>query len=149
METLAHRSWVMSRVRSKDTKPEMIVRRLLHAMGYRYRLHGKNLPGKPDLVFAGRKKVVFVHGCYWHGHDCRRGARVPARHQEYWIAKVARNKERDARNASSLEQAGWDVLTLWECELKDRDAMAAKLTKFLGGPSGFGLPPPASSGRSS
>lgn len=139
----------MSRVKSKDTAPEMIVRRLLHAMGYRYRLHGGKLPGKPDLVFAGRKKVVFIHGCFWHGHDCKRGARIPSTRQDYWLSKVSRNKERDARNVSSLEQAGWRVLTVWECELKDRVALAEKLTQFLGGPSSFGLPQPASSGRSS
>jgi DNA mismatch endonuclease, patch repair protein len=142
-ETPEHRSWTMSRVKSKDTTPEITVRRLLHGLGYRYRLHGKNLPGKPDLVFAGRRKVVFVHGCFWHGHDCKRGARIPATRQEYWTAKVARNKERDARTVSSLEQAGWDVFTVWECELKDRAALVDRLTQFLGGPPGFGLPPPA------
>ncbi|WP_262532982.1 very short patch repair endonuclease [Agrobacterium tumefaciens] len=139
----------MSRVKSKDTTPEMAVRRLLHSMGYRYRLHGGKLPGKPDLVFAGRKKVVFIHGCFWHGHNCKRGARVPSTRQEYWLAKVSRNQERDSRNVSSLEQAGWDVLTVWECELKDRVALAGKLTQFLGGPPSFGLPQPAGRGRSS
>lgn len=148
-ETEAHRSWTMSRVKSKDTSPEMIVRRLLHSMGYRYRLHGKKLPGKPDLVFAGRKKAIFVHGCFWHGHDCKRGARIPSTRQDYWLAKVSRNRDRDARNVSSLEQAGWSVLVVWECELKDRVALAESLTQFLGGPSSFGLPPPTSSGRSS
>ncbi|MEY9562246.1 very short patch repair endonuclease [Sinorhizobium fredii] len=148
-ETAQHRSWTMSQVKSKDTSPEMTVRRLLHSMGYRYRLHGKNLPGKPDLVFAGRKKVIFIHGCFWHGHDCKRGARIPSTRQDYWLAKVGRNKERDARNVSSLEQAGWSVLTVWECELKDRVALAACLTQFLGGPQSFGLPPPVSFGRSS
>ncbi len=148
-ETDEHRSWTMSRVKSKDTAPEMIVRRLLHSMGYRYRLHGKALPGKPDLVFAGRKKAIFIHGCFWHGHDCKRGARIPSTRQDYWLAKVGRNRERDARNVASLEQAGWSVLTVWECELKDRVALAARLSEFLGGPASFGLPPPASSGRSS
>jgi len=138
----------MSRVKSKDTAPEMIVRRLLHAMGYRYRLHSKMMPGKPDLVFAGRKKVIFIHGCFWHGHDCKRGARIPSTRPDYWLAKVGRNKDRDARNVSSLEQAGWSVLTVWECELKDRVALVDKLTQFLGGPSSFGLPPPAGQGRS-
>lgn len=148
-ETEEHRSWTMSRVQSKDTAPEMTVRRLLHAMGYRYRLHGKALPGKPDIVFAGRKKAVFIHGCFWHGHDCKRGARIPSTRQEYWTAKVGRNRERDARNVESLEQAGWSVLTVWECELKGRVALAARLAEFLGGPSSFGLPPPVPSGRSS
>ncbi len=148
-ESAEHRSWTMSRVQSKDTAPEMTVRRLLHAMGYRYRLHGKALPGKPDIVFAGRKKAVFIHGCFWHGHDCKRGARITATRQEYWTAKVGRNRERDARNVASLEQAGWNVMTVWECELKDRVALAARLAGFLGGPSSFGLPPPVPSGRSS
>lgn len=148
-EAEAHRSWTMSRVKSKDTTPEMVVRRLLHSMGYRYRLHGKKLPGKPDLVFAGRKKAIFVHGCFWHGHDCKRGARIPATRQEYWLAKVSRNRDRDARDMASLEQAGWSVLVLWECELKARVALATRLSEFLGGPSSFGLPPSASSGRSS
>ncbi|MBM7324153.1 DNA mismatch endonuclease Vsr [Agrobacterium sp. S2] len=129
-----HRSWTMSRVKSKDTTPEMIVRRLAHNLGYRYRLHGANLPGKPDLVFACRRKVIFVHGCYWHGHDCRRGARTPSTRQEYWLPKLARNKERDARNVSSLEQDGWSVLIVWECEISDRVALADRLTAFLGEP---------------
>jgi len=144
-----HRRWTMSQVKSKDTAPEMIVRRLLHSMGYRYRLHDKALPGKPDLAFAGRKKVIFIHGCFWHGHDCKRGARIPSTRQDYWLSKVGKNKERDARSVSSLEQAGWDVLVVWECELKDRVALAERLAQFLGGPSGFGLPQSASSGRSS
>lgn len=149
METPEFRRHVMQQVKSANTGPEMIVRRLLHSMGYRYRLHGKNLPGKPDLVFAGRKKVVFIHGCFWHGHDCKRGARIPITRQDYWLAKVGRNRERDARTVSRLEQAGWDVMTVWECELKDREALASRLTQFLGGPSSFGLPPPAISRRSS
>lgn len=122
----------MSRVKSKDTTPEMIVRRLLHALGYRYRLHATALPGKPDLVFAARRKVIFVHGCYWHGHDCKRGARTPSTRQDYWVPKLARNKERDALNVSSLEQLGWDVLVVWECEIKDRVALADRLHDFLG-----------------
>ena len=149
METPEHRSWTMAQVKSKDTSPEMIVRRLLHSMGYRYRLHSKTLPGKPDLVFSGRRKVVFVHGCFWHGHDCKRGARIPATRREYWTAKVGRNRERDARNVTSLEQAGWNVMTVWECELKDRVALADRLHQFLGGQPSFGLPPPVTSGRSS
>ncbi|WP_342585806.1 very short patch repair endonuclease [Xaviernesmea rhizosphaerae] len=127
-----HRSWTMSQVKSKDTTPEIVVRRLLHSMGYRYRLHGAQLPGKPDLVFSGRKKVLFVHGCFWHGHDCKRGARIPATRQEYWLAKVARNRERDVRNVSSLVQAGWSVMTVWECELKAGLALEERLRSFLG-----------------
>ncbi|WP_318030334.1 very short patch repair endonuclease [Rhizobium ruizarguesonis] len=113
METPEFRRHVMQQVKSTNTGPEMIVRRLLHGMGYLYRLHGAKLPGKPDLVFAGRRKVVLVHGCFWHGHGCRRGSRVPATRKDYWIAKISRNKERDARNVFSLEQAGWSV-TVWD-----------------------------------
>lgn len=155
-ETTEHRSWTMSRVRSKDTTPEMIVRRIVHALGYRYRLQGTTLPGRPDLVFASRRKVIFVHGCYWHGHDCKRGARLPSTRQEYWLPKLARNRERDARNIASLEQSGWSVLVVWECELKDRVALADRLTAFLGDLqmagrrlSSFGLPDAVGSGRSS
>ncbi len=133
-ETKEHRSWTMSRVKSKDTAPEMVVRRLVHSLGYRYRLHGAALPGKPDLVFAGRRKVIFVHGCYWHGHDCKRGARIPATRQDYWLKKIGRNRERDAVNVSSLEQLGWDVLVVWECEMKDRVALTDQLKAFLGEP---------------
>lgn len=123
----------MSRVKSTNTTPELVVRRLVHSLGYRYRLHGATLPGKPDLVFASRRKVIFVHGCYWHGHSCKRGARLPSTRRDYWLPKLARNQERDARNIASLEQLGWDVLVIWECELKDRIALAARLTYFLEG----------------
>ncbi|WP_082506591.1 DNA mismatch endonuclease Vsr [Rhizobium sp. Leaf383] len=130
-ETKEHRSWTMSRVRSKDTAPEMAVRRLVHGLGYRYRLHGAELPGKPDLVFGARRKVIFVHGCYWHGHDCKRGSRLPSTRQDYWLPKLARNKERDVRNVFSLEQGGWSVLVVWECEVKDKVELGDRLTAFL------------------
>jgi DNA mismatch endonuclease (patch repair protein) len=129
--TLQERSRVMARVKSADTRPEMIVRRTAHALGYRYRLHRKDLPGKPDLVFAGRRKVIFVHGCFWHGHDCARGARQPKQNAEYWRAKIARNRTRDAAACKALNETGWTVLTVWECELKDRNALAARLRRFL------------------
>ncbi|PWE17825.1 very short patch repair endonuclease [Marinicauda salina] len=129
--TPAERSRVMARVRGKDTKPEMKVRRLAHALGYRFRLHRKDLPGAPDLVFAGRKKAIFVHGCFWHGHDCRRGARTPKQNADYWTAKIARNVERDRKNIAALTDLGWDVLVLWECEIKDPDALADRLRAFL------------------
>lgn len=121
----------MARVRSKDTAPEMIVRRLAHGMGYRYRLHPKELPGSPDLVFRSRKKVVFVHGCYWHRHSGCRRASTPATRQDYWQAKFDRNVARDARTAAELEAAGWEVLVVWECETKDRDALRDRLDSFL------------------
>lgn len=124
------RSAVMRRVKSRDTGPEMTVRRLLHAAGYRYRLHRKDLPGKPDLVFPGRRKAVFVHGCFWHGHDCRRGARQPKNNAEYWRAKIGRNVERDAQNRAALSERGWDSLIVWECELKE-DGLLKRLEDFL------------------
>ena len=112
------RSEIMRAVKSRDTKPEMIVRRLVHGLGYRYRLHRPDLPGKPDLTFPGRRKVVFVHGCFWHGHDCARGARVPNNNRDYWIAKIARNKAREAEDCDRLRDMGWSILTVWECETK-------------------------------
>lgn len=121
----------MQAVKSRDTKPEMTVRRLVHAMGYRYRLHKKDLPGKPDLVFASRRKVIFVHGCFWHGHDCKRGARTPKANRKYWQAKIERNKQRDLKSQELLRLDEWGVLTVWECELKDASALQERLTRFL------------------
>ncbi|MDZ7622437.1 MAG: very short patch repair endonuclease [Candidatus Competibacteraceae bacterium] len=113
------RSRTMRAVKSRDTAPEMTVRRLIFSMGYRYRLHRKDLPGKPDLVFSIRRKVIFVHGCFWHGHDCRRGAGVPKNNREYWERKIARNRERDCQHSADLERGGWAVLTLWECQVRE------------------------------
>jgi len=112
------RSWIMSRVREKNTSPEFKVRSLVHRLGYRFRLHRKDLPGKPDLVFPSRKKIIFVHGCFWHGHDCARGNRSPKTNTEYWVEKIRRNTERDACHQAELKAIGWDVLVVWECELK-------------------------------
>lgn len=112
----AKRSDVMSRVRSTDTKPELLIRKGLHALGFRYRLHAKDLPGKPDLVFPRYKSVIFVNGCFWHGHCCPR-CRMPSSNADYWIGKVARNIERDIANRRRLLQLGWRVLTIWECAL--------------------------------
>lgn len=127
------RSAVMRAVKSKDTIPEMIVRRAVHALGFRYRLHRNDLPGKPDLVFASRRKVVFVNGCYWHGHDCARGAREPKTNIDYWRTKISRNVDRDNRNLKALDNAGWRTLTIWECETKKtvREALKKKLQDFL------------------
>ena len=125
------RSATMRAVKSRDTRPEMRVRRLLHRMGYRYRLQRKDLPGKPDIVFGPRRRVIFVHGCFWHGHDCKRGARVPATNTAYWQAKIARNVDRHARQLDALITKGWAALTLWECELKDQDVLMDRLKKFL------------------
>lgn len=124
----------MRAVKSKDTTPELRVRRLLHGMGYRYRLHRKDLPGHPDLVFASRRKVIFIHGCFWHGHDCHRGARVPKTNADYWTIKIGRNRDRDARALKALAEQGWRVLVLWECELKDEAALRETLRAFLDGP---------------
>lgn len=121
----------MSRVKSKDTKPEMIVRRLLFSMGYRYRLHDARLPGTPDLVFAGRRKVVFVHGCFWHRHaDCSL-ARLPKSRLDFWLPKLEGNKMRDRANQRLLRKSGWRVLVVWECELCDMKRLARKMRRFL------------------
>ena len=125
------RARVMARVKGKDTRPEMRVRRLAHAMGYRYRPHRRDLPGSPDLVFPSRRKAIFVHGCFWHGHDCARGSRKPKTNAHYWAAKIARNAERDAAALDALHEKGWETLVLWECALKDADSLAARLQAFL------------------
>lgn len=130
--TEQERTRVMRAVKGKDTKPEMTVRRLAHALGYRFRLHRKDLPGKPDLVFPGRNKVIFVHGCFWHGHDCARGSRQPNQNAEYWRTKIGRNVARDAANLQALVAQGWQPLVIWECEMKDRAALADRLKAFLG-----------------
>jgi DNA mismatch endonuclease, patch repair protein len=123
----------MGRVRSENTKPELIVRKLAHGLGYRFRLHRKDLPGKPDLVFAGRRKVIFVHGCFWHQHSCKRGARKPATRQEYWLAKLQRNVTRDKRVVRQLRRAGWGVMVIWECQTRPGglDRLASRITRFL------------------
>lgn len=120
----------MRAVRSQDTKPELVVRRLVHLLGFRFRLHRKDLPGKPDLVFSGRRRVIFVHGCFWHGHDCTRGARVPKTNSEYWLAKISRNRLRDQRVRQELDDAGWQILTVWECELSSAEALAPAYLNF-------------------
>jgi len=122
----------MASVRQKDTGPEMAVRRMLHSMGYRYSLHRRNLPGRPDLVFGPRHKVVFVHGCFWHGHDCRKG-RLPTSRVDYWSEKVSKNKARDARNVRDLAAYGWEVCIVWECETADLDSLRQRLVRFLDG----------------
>ena len=123
----------MRAIRSKDTKPEMRVRRLVHGMGYRYRLHGSHLPGNPDLVFGPRRKVIFVHGCFWHGHHCKRGDRLPKSNRTYWTNKIQESKRRDSRNLESLHHAGWRALIVWECQLKHADQLAARVRSYLDG----------------
>jgi DNA mismatch endonuclease (patch repair protein) len=125
------RSAVMARVKGKNTTPELKVRKALTALGARYRLNRKDLPGTPDIVMPGRRLAIFVHGCFWHGHDCPRGSRVPKANREYWTAKVARNVARDQRTAAELTAAGWRVETIWECDLKDAAALTARLSRLL------------------
>lgn len=125
------RSEIMRRVRGKDTGPEKKLRSALHKMGYRFRLHRADLPGRPDILFPSRKKAIFMHGCFWHGHDCARGARMPKANADYWRAKIAGNVARDERSRAALEQAGWRVATVWECELKDMEKVGRRLRKFL------------------
>ena len=135
--TLEQRSAQMAKVRSKDTKPEMFVRGLVHGMGYRYRLHGKNLPGKPDLVFSSRRKIIFVNGCFWHGHSCQLG-RIPKSRVEFWTDKILSNRSRDAVNIERLEHLGWKSLVLWECQLRGEDRIAGRIRRFLGVTNGSG-----------
>ena len=124
---------VMQRVRSKNTRPEMMVRSMAHSLGYRYRLHHAELEGKPDLVFVKRRKVIFVHGCFWHGHSCPRGARIPKTNREYWIQKIARNRKRDQRTARKLRSKGWGVMTIWECDIgpAKADVLERRIIRFL------------------
>ncbi|MEB2604777.1 DNA mismatch endonuclease Vsr [Burkholderia cenocepacia] len=126
------RSENMRRIRSRDTAPEMIVRRIVYAMGYRYRLHRKDIPGKPDLAFPGRRKVIFVHGCFWHQHSGCRDGRAPKSNTGYWLPKLMRNKERDKIVIDQLTSLGWSVLTVWECETKNVSHLENIIDDFLG-----------------
>ena len=130
--TRTQRSERMSRVRSQNTKPELIVRRLVHKMGYRYRLHRRELPGVPDLVFPGRRTIIFVHGCFWHGHACKR-AKLPATHRAFWREKQLYNRKRDSTNLRRLRRLGWKVTVVWECQLRDLLAVQKRLLAFLEG----------------
>lgn len=116
--TPARRSRLMSRIRSRDTKPEMIVRSVLHRRGFRYKLHDGQLPGRPDLVFKSRRKVIFVHGCYWHGHHCKYGRAQSKSNVRFWRDKLSSNKRRDKLNLKRLRRGGWETLTIWECSIK-------------------------------
>jgi DNA mismatch endonuclease (patch repair protein) len=127
----AKRSAVMRAVRGADTGPEIIVRRLAHGLGYRFRLQRKDLPGKPDLVFPRLKLALFVHGCFWHGHDCARGARVPKTNRDYWLAKIGRNRTRDACSIETLAQMGWQSAAVWECETRDQERLKTRLKREL------------------
>ncbi len=129
--TPEQRRRIMQSVKSKNTGPELVVRRLLHGMGYRYRLHRKDLPGRPDIVFGSRRKAIFVHGCFWHGHGCSKG-RLPKSRLAYWQPKVDKNRERDRTKLEQLQSMGWSVLTIWQCETADLQALASRLQDFVG-----------------
>lgn len=128
----AERSRHMAKIRGRDTRPELKVRRLLHALGYRYRVHLKGVPGRPDVAFPARKKAVLVHGCFWHGHEGCKAAHVPRTRSDYWAAKFERNKARDQRQLVEATALGWQVLVVWECETRSRTGLQDRLTGFLG-----------------
>lgn len=123
----------MQSVKTKDTGPEQTIRRALFGAGYRYRLHRRDLPGSPDIVFPSRKKAIFVHGCFWHGHECAKGRPSKSR-TEYWGPKIAANCARDARNVRDLQDKGWDVLVVWQCELADLESAFSRVIRFVDGP---------------
>jgi DNA mismatch endonuclease (patch repair protein) len=125
------RSDVMRAVKGRDTAPELLVRRLLRPFAPGYRLCRRDLPGAPDLAYLGRKKAIFVHGCFWHGHDCKRGARTPKANNAYWSEKIAKNRARDEKHLAQYRAMGWKVLTVWECETRDKAALAKRLRTFV------------------
>lgn len=137
VHTKAQRSYNMSRIRGKDTTPELVVRRLVHGMGFRYRLHVRSLPGKPDLVFTVRRKVILVHGCFWHRHDCRLGRPMPATRCDFWRAKFEGNLRRDAEQVRVLRRLGWRVMIIWQCDTESSkaDRLARRIGVFLKGPT--------------
>lgn len=130
-KTPTDRSAIMRAVHSRDTKPELRVRNWAWSIRRGYRLHRKDIPGNPDIAYIGRRQAIFVHGCFWHGHDCARGSRIPKANREYWLDKIARNRSRDVKSLASLDVDGWRVLVLWECELKDEISSIARLRNFL------------------
>lgn len=131
--SVEQRSRHMSKIHSKDTKPELILRKSLHSQGYRYRLHERRLPGRPDLVFPGRRKVIFVHGCFWHGHNCPVGSRLPKSNTEFWGNKRSANQVRDKKQVALLNEMGWDILIVWECEIKGDQQLLENVKRFLDG----------------
>lgn len=133
MDTLTpnERSARMSLVRSKDTKPELLVRKLVHGMGFRYRLHDVSLPGTPDLVFADRKKIIFVHGCFWHRHGTCKNTRWPKSKLDFWKPKLEKNHSRDQANRKTLKKLGWRVLVLWECQIENAERLSHRIRQFL------------------
>ncbi len=130
-ENAVRRSAIMRAVKGRDTAPELAVRALLRRFAPGYRLHRKDIPGNPDVAYIGRKQAIFVHGCFWHGHDCPRGARMPKANADYWRGKIAKNVARDTAHREKLAALGWRALAVWECELKDAAAVETKLRAFL------------------
>lgn len=127
----AERSEIMARVHSRGTRPEMLVRRLVFALGYRYRLHGRDLPGHPDLVFRNRHKVIFVHGCFWHRHGACALARLPKSRLDFWLPKLEGNRKRDEKNMRELAREGWKAMTIWECQLRKTERLPMRIRRFL------------------
>ncbi len=126
------RSENMRRIRSKDTKPELVVRKLVRSLGFTgYRIRRKDIPGKPDLAWIGRKLAIFVHGCFWHGHNCKEGIRKPKSSVDYWLSKIERNRQRDHAQQATLESLGWQALVVWECELQNSGEVAARIKHFV------------------
>lgn len=134
--TKEKRSWNMSRIKGKNTKPELFVRSILHSMGYRFRIHKKDLPGQPDIVLAKYKTVIFINGCFWHQHEKCRRSNIPKTNKDYWIPKLKRVKERDKENYKTLKSAGWKVLVVWECILKDTENLKTYFIKEIKGIKG-------------
>lgn len=129
--TKKQRSYCMSKIRSKDTKPEITVRKIIYNLGYRYRIHKKNLTGCPDIVLSKHRKIIFVNGCWWHRHNCKLGRRSPKSNLSYWLPKLCANKERHIRNVKKLRNQGWKVLNVWECKIKDIERLKKKISEFL------------------
>lgn len=129
--TKEQRSYCMSRIRKTDTTPELTVRRIVHRLGYRFRLYRRDLPGCPDIVLPRHRKVIFVHGCWWHRHNCQLGRRSPKSRRQYWLPKLQANKERYKRDRRALQRQGWKVLTIWECQTRNSEKLVNRLSKFL------------------
>lgn len=126
------RSKNMRRIRSKNTKPELVVRKIVRSLGFTgYRIHRKDIPGKPDLAWIGRKLAIYVHGCFWHGHNCKEGVRKPKSRADYWISKIERNRQRDHTQQVTIESLGWRVLVIWECELRNGNEVATRIKHFI------------------
>jgi len=131
--TVEQRKRCMSRNRGKDTSPEIIVRQLIYSLGYRYRLHRKDLPGCPDMVFSAKKKVIFINGCYWHRHTCKKGRSKPETREDFWQTKFFKTKQRDKETRKKLKKLDWQILTIWECQIKNVEKLKKMVTEFLGG----------------